>query len=312
MKLEVPTELGLRIKAAGAVGEQWFLSLEDRIEHLSKLWQVTPREVLSGGSESLVLRVEREDGSSAVIKLGMPPDCDCEREARVLRLAGGPPYVGLLANDEDTNALLLECLGIRLAESGLPVGDQLDVLCQTLAQGWIAIGPGAGLMTGAEKAAWLADFIDTMWKDLAPPFEVGVKEEALGYCETRALAHTDQGSVLVHGDGHAHNALYALAPREGLRLVDPDGLFAEPACDLAVPMRDWNGPLLGGDAWTVGQARLKRIVELTGVDAVSIWQWGFMERVSTGLMMLSIGMEKEGLETLMVAQSWHETERRTS
>ncbi len=41
-------------------------------------------------------------------------------------------------------------------------------------------------------------------------------------------------------------------------------------------------------------------IAILGV-ALAIWQWGFMERVSTGLHMMEIGMKAEGWATLAVA-----------
>jgi hypothetical protein len=37
--------------------------------------------------------------------------------------------------------------------------------------------------------------------------------------------------------------------------VDPDGLLAEPAYDLAIPKREWNRELLDGDAARLGCER---------------------------------------------------------
>ena len=43
---------------------------------------------------------------------------------------------------------------------------------------------------------------------------------------------------------------------------------------------------------------------LTSTDERAIWQWGFMERVSTGLLFLQIGMKQVGVQTLAVADIW--------
>jgi streptomycin 6-kinase len=53
-------------------------------------------------------------------------------------------------------------------------------------------------------------------------------------------AHDDERAVLVHGDVHEWNALQA--PGGGFKLVDPDGLVAEPEYDLGVLMREDRGP----------------------------------------------------------------------
>ena len=85
------------------------------------------------------------------------------------------------------------------------------------------------------------------------------------------------------------------------KFVDPDGLFAEKACDLAVPMRDWSSELLKGDTCSLARERCELLAELSGVESRAIWQWGFIERVSTGLHMLQIGLKTEGAESLVVA-----------
>jgi streptomycin 6-kinase len=66
-------------------------------------------------------------------------------------------------------------------------------------------------------------------------------------------------------------------------------MFAERACDLAVPMREWNADLLAGDTVTMAQERCALLSRLTGVDPVAIWEWGFLERLSTGLFASQLG-----------------------
>jgi streptomycin 6-kinase len=109
--------------------------------------------------------------------------------------------------------------------------------------------------------------------------------------------------VLVHGDGHGLNALRSST---GFKLIDPDGLFAERAYDLAIPLREWSVELLGGDALAVGRERCAQLGRLTGVDTEAIWQWAFVERVSTGLLLLSLEAEQLGREMLAVAEAWVE------
>ena len=117
----------------------------------------------------------------------------------------------------------------------------------------------------------------------------------------------------MHGDAHALNTLavtgtgedsYAEkdADKTRYKFVDPDGLFAERACDLAVPMRDWNQELLAGETLYLAQKRCNLMSELTNVDAHAIWQWGFIERVSTGLVLNELGQESESTAYLEVAR----------
>jgi streptomycin 6-kinase len=45
------------------------------------------------------------------------------------------------------------------------------------------------------------------------------------------------------------------------------------------------------------------------VDPQSIWEWGFIERASTGLLALRVGREDLGRETLAVAELFSSTVR---
>lgn len=125
----------------------------------------------------------------------------------------------------------------------------------------------------------------------------------------RALAHGEAAfdptvCVLAHGDCREHNALLQPDDAGRCKFVDPDGLFAEPAYDLGILMRGGNDELRTGDSARLGRTRCTHLSALTGVDATSIWQWGFIERVSTGLHLIDLGMIDEGATTLDVAEQW--------
>ena len=87
------------------------------------------------------------------------------------------------------------------------------------------------------------------------------------------------------------------------KFVDPDGLFIERAYDLGIIMRGWDEDRLAGDPVARGLRRCHRLAALTGVAAEPIWQWGFVERVSSGLLCLQVGLEGAG-EMLAVADAW--------
>ena len=133
-------------------------------------------------------------------------------------------------------------------------------------------------------------------------------ERALSFARARRAAFDPEAAVLVHGDAHADNTLLVPGEEAGagarFRFVDPDGLFAERACDLAVPMREWSAELLAtGDPARAGRERCARLSRLTGVAGAPIWGWGFVERVSTGLLALQVGREPLGRERLAVAEA---------
>jgi streptomycin 6-kinase len=108
---------------------------------------------------------------------------------------------------------------------------------------------------------------------------------ALACADRRAAAHDPERAVLVHGDVHQWNALRA--SDGGFKLVDPDGLLAQPEYDLGILMREDPAELMERDP----TSRAVWLAARTGLDAEAIWEWGVVERVSTGLLATQIGLQ---------------------
>ena len=302
----VPGAVRQKAMAHGFEGRRWLKDLGRMVEELERDWEVTIGQVLSGGTESYVAAVRTEAGEDAVLKIEMPPYASFEGELRTLMAADGRGYARLLDWDRARRAMLQERLGSTLSGSGLSVTAQIEVLCTTLRSAWEVSAPPR-LTTGAEKARWLAGFIAATWEELGRPCSWRVVEQALAFAASREGAFDPDTSVLVHGDAHNNNALRVLegdqAPTQ-YKLVDPDGLLAEPAYDLAIPMREWSGEILQGDALALGRERCAKLSNLTGVDPRGIWEWGFVERVSTGLLATRVGADRIGKEMLEIAEAW--------
>lgn len=266
--VEVPEAVRQKATAQGAEGRRWLDRLGGLIDELERVWMVSVGPTLHGGSESYVAVARTKVGGSAVVKLEMPPYTSFAGEVRTLAAADGRGYVRLLESDEGRGAMLQEKLGPALRESGLSVPTQIELLCATLQRAWKVPTP-AGLQTGADKARWLSNFIAATWEELNRPCSRRVIEQALAFAETREAAFDPASAVLVHGDAHSDNTLQdpkvTSAPTQ-FKFVDPDGLLAEPAYDLAIPMREWSKELLDGDAARRGRERCALLGRLTGVD----------------------------------------------
>jgi streptomycin 6-kinase len=229
-----------------------------------------------------------------VLKLIVPRDGDAaENEIVVLRLTGGKGCVRLLRDDAARGALLLERLGRSLYQLALPIRRRHEILCSTAARVWRP-APGCGLPAGAEKSRWLADFITTTWEELDHPCSERAIDYAIACSARRADAHRDELAVLVHGDVHQWNALDA---GDGFKLVDPDGLLAEPEYDLGIIMREDPLDVLDSDP----HERARWLAARTGLNATSIWEWGVVERVSTGLLGTKVGLQPVSRQMLAVA-----------
>ena len=196
--------------------------------------------------------------------------------------------------------MLQERLGPSLAELGVPVKAQIEAICATLARTW-EVDADPRLLSGADKAQRLAAFIAATWEEVDRPCSERVVAQALSYADARGAAFDPKSSVLVHGDAQSSNTLSA---GTGFKFVDPDGLFAERAYDLAIPMREWSRELLDGDALRLGRERCAYLSRLTGVAERPIWEWGFVERVSTGLFAIQVGAGDMGRAMLQVSEEW--------
>jgi streptomycin 6-kinase len=198
--------------------------------------------------------------------------------------------------------MLLERLGRPLSALGYSVERQIDVLAETLAQAWRPAPESMELRTGAEQAAFLAPFVRSRWERLDQPCPEPVIERAEAFARSRRDAFDPTTAVLVHGDAHADNVLED--GRGGFKLIDPEGLRSERAHDLAMQLRDWTEELLAGaDPAATGLEWCRRLGERTGVDPQPIWEWAYLERVSSGLFLLELG-DPSGVGFLRVAEQW--------
>ncbi|HVD27933.1 MAG TPA: aminoglycoside phosphotransferase family protein, partial [Mycobacteriales bacterium] len=254
-------------------GDRWLADVPATIAALEDRWGITVGERLAGGTASYVATAVTATGEQVVVKISVP-GVDFGREVRTLRAAAGRGYVRLLAADLDRNAALLEPLGGSLSGSGLPPERQLAVLADLLPLAW-AVPPDR--LAPTDKAAELAEFVGAFGRS-------AVVDEALRCAGRRSAAYDPDRCVVLHGDAAAANVLRR--PGDGWVFVDPDGFVGDPAYDRGVAVRDWCAELL---AAVDPRPLLRSYCLVLGGDPDATWDWGFLERVSTGLYVASLG-----------------------
>ncbi|MCL8024145.1 aminoglycoside phosphotransferase family protein [Nocardioides bruguierae] len=308
-----------RVADLGEAGAAWHAALPGVLDALADRWELAWGRPLPGGSASYVLAATTRAGQERVLKVRLPEpglgegrdggevdEGGAVDEVRVLRAADGRGYARLHAHvpasdlglADGADALLLERLGPSLDATGGSVEDRLTVLARTLREAWQVPPPPAG--PREDKALSLARSVRETDARLGGATDPAALREALAAAER--LAGWAGATVTVHGDAHSSNLLRTRDGRgTGWAFVDPDGFACDPAYDLGVAVRDWSSHLRGADA----RARLRGwcglLATATGLDARRIWDWAYLERVSTGLYVSGFGARTVGRPFLETA-----------
>lgn len=303
---QVPPMVAGKARAAGEAGLRWLESLDGIVSELEERWHVTVGETLTGGSHAFVGLAEGEDGRKYVMKVEVPDTTEDEfmNGIRALKIADGNGYGKLYAYDIERRASLLERLGGVLRTMDYSPDEQMEIICGALLRTWKMPADGADLPDGAASVGWFRGFIEETWAALHQPCPRKVIDRAMEYLDSREAKLNPAEYVLLHGDAHNNNTLRTL-DGQGFKLIDPDGIFYEREYDLGVLMREWPEEYRE-DPVGEGRRRCAMLSRLTGADEQGVWEWGFLQTVSTSLVLLQIGQEPLARQMLHVAECWCE------
>jgi streptomycin 6-kinase len=204
----------------GLTHDAWLELVPELVTCWCEEWALTPGLAYPPGAAGHAVRVDRSDGTPAVLKL-IYPHRESEHEADALALWDGDGAVRLLERSEDGYTVLLERCepGTVLADEGQEVA--LDVLIALLPRLWKPAGEP--FHTLASEAAWWATYLEEQWDRIRPPYPRALLEAALVACDE--LPGTQGESVLLHQDLHGENVL--AAQRERWLVIDPKPLVGE-------------------------------------------------------------------------------------
>ncbi|MET3805958.1 streptomycin 6-kinase [Nakamurella sp. UYEF19] len=305
--IALPSVVRQRAESLGPAGIEWLRGLPTQVIDLERRWQLTVGELLTGGTAAYVARAVTAAGDDVVLKIAVP-DPEFARQVRTLEKAAGRGYVELLEADIGRGAVLMEALGPSLDDLDWSPDRQIEAMCNLLTEAW-KVAPDRDVTDSDgpfDKASSLHAFLSRLRDAVDAPCNPEVIRMALEFAERRAGAFDSARCVVVHGDPAPTNTLRVLSPRVGapggVVFVDPDGFLGDPEYDLGVILRGWCPQLLAGDAQAVTQHYCEILAGHSGLDAQAIWEWGFVERVSTGLFCLSLGASELGLPFLVTAE----------
>jgi streptomycin 6-kinase len=295
--LDVPDEVRSRTLADGHAA--WLDGLPSVLDSLAQDWSLTIGATMRGGHAALVVEATLATGPVGPQGRGSRIPTPARLRGDRARSRRGKSCARLIRRDLTRDALLLERLGPAMSDVIVDHRSQHAMLCDTIAQLWRPLDDDIDLPTGADLAHRMRHLIPQLWEELERPCSAATIDDAVECADRRERAHHRRTSVLVHGDVHEANALQTADGT--FKLIDPDGLRAEPACDLGTIVRCT--PDTGDDL----RVRTKRLAARTGVDATAIWEWGTVHRVIGGLNSVRIGVcqtRLRGRHTLRSITQW--------
>lgn len=206
-------------------GRTWLNNLPDVVDELCARWKLSIDMIVEGEnvSASWVALVSRENGTGAVLKVGMP-HMEAQHEIEALRILKGKPTVLLLDADVEHNAMLLEeCApGTNLRTVFQP--DQDVIIAGLLKRFWITPrNPHPFRPLSKMIRRWTAKTraVQPLWH------ENSIVQHGLELFDQ--LCETTLDGVLLATDLHAGNVLASL--REPWLVIDPKPFIGDRAYD---------------------------------------------------------------------------------
>ena len=259
------------VQAWPGEGERWLERLPALLAEVAADWKLVPGRSY-GLTYHWVTAVTCEDGSAAVLKLGVP-DGHLAPEAQALQIFDGQGAVRLFAQDAGRGALLMErAVPGRSVAALVPQDDEAATAA--------LIGAGRGLHRAPPPACTLADlraegasfrvYLQRIPGDDPLPRHL-VQQASRLFDELCASAPP---SLLLHGDLHHDNVVQA--ERESWLAIDPKGLVGDPGYDCAAMLYNPEPWRREDDLLALVPARVEQLADGFGLPLDRVVAWGFV------------------------------------
>jgi len=286
---------------------QLLQNLNQTIHILENRKKLKLLKCLEGGTSAFLATAITKEKVEIIVKIPLNEveyGLEFEKELKALEKVNGNGYVKLLAYDKDLKVAFLEQLGKPLGDFGYPIYRQIEIICQALKKSWIPLKESDQFPSITGIADWFHNYIKETWQIENQPFSIELLELTNKFIQQRKADFNPKKACLVHGDAHNFNILQDQSlSEESFKLIDPDGIWAEPAYDLGVIMREWADDLAINPAERLVE-RLTFLHKITGLEKRPIWQWGLIQCVATGLVLLQSDQQEEGQKLIAIGECW--------
>ena len=262
MALTIPDRLAANCRKTPQ-RRAWLDRLPHTLRNLERRWSlVLGAPFIEETSCAWAAPAARADGTTAVLKLGMP-HMEGAHEIQGLRFWDGDPTVRLLAADDDLGAMLIERCQPGTALRALPEAEQDMVIAGLLRRLWRSPPmPHVFRPLAALTEYWSNQTLSDieMWPD------AGLVREGLALF--KELPETAPAQMLLATDLHAGNVLRS--QREPWLVIDPKPFIGDPAYDATQHLFNCEARLRADPEGTI-----RRVAGLLGVDHERVRLWTF-------------------------------------
>src|SRR5262245_16251161 len=267
--MHIPNQLAAACRRTPAL-RSWLEALPDAVHRLQSQWSLSWLGVPFDGNDvncAWVAPVVCQDGSAAVLKLGMP-HMEGTHEIHGLRFWDGEPTVRLLKADEGLNAMLLEPCEPGTTLRHVPEPTQDVVIAELLRRLWRVSAPPHPFRP---LSVMTANWANETTADSARWPDCGLVQEGLRLFEE--LSRPSANDVLLATDLHAGNVLQA--HREPWLVIDPKPFVGDPAYDATQHLLNSKERVRAQPKDTI-----RRFADLLGVDDDRVRLWMFARLVA--------------------------------
>jgi streptomycin 6-kinase len=252
-------------------GREWLDTLPDIVRACAAAWRLRLGEPYNGGKVGLALRVERADGSPAVLKVSFPQR-ETRDEAAALAHWRGEGAVRLLERDDERYALLVERCDPGFQLSRMVDEDEANrAAAHVLLRIWRRPPERHQFGVLEDEAARRAEEIAARWAALGRPFERTLLDA--GLAAYQELGSAQEEAVVCHQDFHGGNVLRS--SREAWLAIDPKPIVGERAFDTTWLLRDRRASVVADPH---PRRRMRRRLDLLsselGLDRERMRGWG--------------------------------------
>lgn len=251
----------------GEKGQQWLQDLPQLVALYEQMWQFSAQTCFIDANFNYVAPVILHNGGRAVIKLGLP-EKEFLTEIRALTYFNGVGAVKLLQAEPEQGAMLLEHIspGTLLEQYDDSIEHVSSVAVNLLKK---LVRVEIVSTEFPTLHAWFKGFerLYIQFEGSTGPFPRQLIEDAMAI--SAELLATMQHKVLLHGDLHYANILYA--GEQNWVAIDPKGVIGEIEYEIPLPRVQT----------TKNKAHLIKLIEsfidISAFDKHRIWKWLFVK-----------------------------------